>query len=212
MNVFDRYCKRYDAWYDKNRFAYVSELQALEKVMPDSGNGLEVGVGTGRFALPLGIPVGLDPSQEMLKIAAARGVQTYQGVGEHMPFASGSFDYVVSIISLCFVDDHVKVLNESRRVLKEEGKIIIGIIDKESFLGVFYQKKKSIFYRKVHFFSVRELSRALGREGFARIKYSQTLFDVPHNIHAVQKARKGFGEGGFVVIVAQKSSNETYSG
>ncbi len=27
-NIFDKYYKKYDAWYDRNKFAYLSELKA----------------------------------------------------------------------------------------------------------------------------------------------------------------------------------------
>ncbi|PIW33718.1 MAG: SAM-dependent methyltransferase, partial [bacterium (Candidatus Ratteibacteria) CG15_BIG_FIL_POST_REV_8_21_14_020_41_12] len=66
-NIFDQYWKRYDAWYDNYRFAYLSEVEAIKKVLPRKGKGLEVGVGTGRFASVLGIHYGIDPSVKMVK-------------------------------------------------------------------------------------------------------------------------------------------------
>ena len=204
MSVFGRYYKRYDDWYDINRFVYLSELKAVKKVLPEFGKGLEIGVGTGRFASPLRITLGIDQSAEMLRIANQRGVNTRWGFGEDLPFWKESFDYVAIIISLCFVKDPLKVLRESQRVLKKNGQIILGIIDKNSFLGEFYQKKKSMFYKEANFFSVKELSRLLGSLGFQEISCYQTLFDLPKKIHSVQNSRKGFGRGGFVVISGQK--------
>ncbi|MDP8299697.1 MAG: SAM-dependent methyltransferase, partial [Candidatus Tantalella remota] len=72
--VFDELYKRYDAWYDENRFAYLSELEAVRKVLPEEGYGLEIGVGSGRFAAPLGIAKGIDPSKKMVELARERGV------------------------------------------------------------------------------------------------------------------------------------------
>jgi len=60
VNIFDRYYKRYDNWYEKNKFAYLSELKTVRKVLPRKGKGLEIGVGTGRFAAALGISTGID--------------------------------------------------------------------------------------------------------------------------------------------------------
>jgi len=54
-NIFDIYPKEYDNWYEENKFAYLSEIEALKKVIPEKGEGLEIGVGTGRFAQPLRI-------------------------------------------------------------------------------------------------------------------------------------------------------------
>lgn len=203
-NIFDRYYKKYDAWYDKNKFAYLSELEALKKVLPKEEKGLEVGVGTGRFAAPLGITMGIDPSHNMIRIAEQRGVNVRWGIGEDLPFWGDVFDYVAIIITLCFAKEPLKTLQEAYRVLKQRGKIIIGIIDKNSFLGKFYQKKKSIFYHQAHFFSVRELRGLLQRSGFKKFSYYQTIFSLPKEIKEVEEPQKGFGKGGFVVICAQK--------
>ena len=74
MNIFNHNYKKYDLWYERNKFAYLSELEAVKKVLPKRGEGLEIGVGTGRFAAPLGITAGVDPSKNMIKIAKKRGI------------------------------------------------------------------------------------------------------------------------------------------
>jgi ubiquinone/menaquinone biosynthesis C-methylase UbiE len=203
-DVFDKYYKKYDAWYEKNKFAYLSEIRALKKAVPKKGEGLEIGVGTGRFALGLGIKYGVDPSLNMLKISRKRGIDVRRAQGERLPFDSLIFDYVAIIITLCFVKDPVKVLIEAKRVLKKRGTVIIGIIDKDSSLGRFYQEKKSLFYRQAHFFRVREVTDLLKMSGFGRISYYQTIYKFPDEINSVEKPKKGFGKGGFVVISAKK--------
>ncbi len=202
--VFDRYYKRYDSWYDKNKFAYLSELEAIKKVLPEKGRGLEIGVGTGRFAAPLGIKYGVDPCARMLEIARARGVDVKLGYGEKLPFRDASFDYAAIIITLCFVKDPVRVLEEARRVLKRRAKIILAIIDKGSFLGRFYQRKKSVFYKQARFFSVKCLSDLLRDTGFGGFSCYQTLFRPLVGLNSIEKPQKGFGKGGFVVITGEK--------
>lgn len=204
MSLFNRYHKKYDAWYDKNEFAYLSELEALKKVMPKFGKGLEIGTGTGRFAAPLGITLGIDPSMEMLEIAQKRGVNTRWGVGEDIPFWQETFDYVAIIITLCFVKKPLGVLEESWRVLEKGGRIILGIVDKKSFLGKFYRSRKNLFYEQANFFDVQYLSNLLISLGFKQISYYQTLYDIPEKITSVQEPRKGYGQGGFVVITGKK--------
>lgn len=203
-NVFDQYARKYDVWYDKNKFAYLSELEALRKVLPKKGKGLEIGVGTARFAAPLGIRHGIDPSRKMLEIAKKRGVKVRLDNGEKLYFKNSSFDYVAIIITLCFVKDPLKVLKEARRVLKRSGKIIIGIIDKDSFLGKFYQRKKGIFYKQARFFTIEEATRLLRETGFIRFSYYQTLFKLPDKIDSIEKPKRGFSKGGFVVISGEK--------
>ena len=204
-NVFNRYYKRYDTWYDRNKFAYLSELKIIRKVLPKKGRGVEIGVGTGRFAVPLGITTGIDPSKNMIMTARKRGVDVRLGFGERLPFKNATFDYVAIIITLCFVKDPKKVLREAGRVLKKNGKIIIGIIDRDSFLGEVYQKKKSVFYKHANFFNIKKVTRLLKSTGFSRFYYYQTLYKLPSKTNSIQKPRKGFGKGGFVVVSAQKT-------
>lgn len=202
--LFDRYWKKYDAWYDRNKLVYLSELEALRKVLPKDSRGLEIGVGTGRFASALGTTLGIDPSEEMLEAAQQRGVNVRRGFGEKLIFFDEAFDYVSIIITLCFVRDPFKVLQESHRVLKQDGRIIVGIIDRESFLGEFYRRKKSIFYKQANFFNVKELTDLLKDAGFARFTYYQTVFHLPEKIDFIEEPKKGFGKGGFVVVSGEK--------
>ena len=203
--LFDRYYKKYDAWYDRNKFVYLSELEAIKKALPRRGKGLEIGVGTGRFAHALSIRTGIDPSKNMIEIARKRGVNVRLGSGERLRFKNATFDYLAIIITICFVKDPEKVLKEARRVLKKNGKIILGIIDKDSFLGEFYQKKKSVFYKEANFFTVREITDLLKDTGFSKFSYWQTLYKLPEGINSIQKPQKGFGKGGFVVIRGEKN-------
>jgi ubiquinone/menaquinone biosynthesis C-methylase UbiE len=203
-NIFDELHEKYDAWYDKNKSAYLSELEAVRKVIPQKGYGLEVGVGSGRFAGPLDIDVGIDPSKKMVELARRKGIDARLGVGENLLFKDSTFDYVAIIVALCFVRDAEKVIAESARVLKPVGKIIIGIVDKESFLGKFYRKKGSIFYGQARFFGIREVKQMLKAAGFSDFSQYQTIFDYPDKLSAVEKPRKWSGKGGFVVISAAK--------
>jgi len=204
--VFDKNYKRYDEWYDRNRFVYLSELNVLKKALPKKGKGLEIGVGTGRFSSKLGIPYGIDPSANMLKIAWKRGINVQVARGEELPFEDSTFDYVLITITLCFVKDPRKVLVEAKRVLRKQGKIIVGIVDSNSFLGKYYrEEKESVFYKNARFFGIEELTGLLSALQFNKFSYYQTLYDLPEKIDSVQKIKKGFGEGGFVVIKACKS-------
>lgn len=203
-NVFDEHSGKYDEWYDRNRFAYLSELKAIRKVLPGKGKGLEIGVGTGRFAAVLGIKTGIDPSRNMLEIARDRGVDVRLGSGEDIPFSKGTFDYAAIIITICFVKDPKKVLKEAARVLKRNGRIIVGIVDKKTFLGEFYQKKKSAFYKQAKFLSVNEVTDLLKKTGFGSFSYYQTISVLPEKMKSVENPQKGFGKAGFAVISAKK--------
>ncbi len=199
-DVFDGNSGRYDEWYERNRFAYLSEVQALKMVLPKKGKGLEIGVGTGRFAGPLGIGYGVDTSKNMLDLARKRGVNVKKAPGEKLPFRRKTFDYVAVIVALSFVRYPQKVLVEAARVLKPGGVIVIGMIDRDSFLGKYYISKKGIFYKKANLLEPYEVSELLTAAGFKKLSYSQTIFSLPGKMRSVHKVAKGCGKGGFVVI------------
>ena len=100
---FDEYSLEYDSWFDKNKIVYESELRVIEEQIPKKGQGLEVGVGSGRFAAPLRIPFGLEPSVQMSKIAQKRGITVVGGVAEKMPFTGCSFNFVLMVTTICLL-------------------------------------------------------------------------------------------------------------
>ena len=53
----------------------------MRTLLPWEGHGLEIGVGTGRFAGPLGVKFGIDLVGETLGYARARGVYVASAIG-----------------------------------------------------------------------------------------------------------------------------------
>ncbi|MFP4466837.1 MAG: class I SAM-dependent methyltransferase [Candidatus Goldiibacteriota bacterium] len=207
MNIFDKKYREYDEWYEKNRFLFLSEAAAVKKAMPKKGRFLEIGAGTGRFAEILGIKEGIDISKNMLKAARARGIRTVCAPAENLPFEDGVFDCVVFIVTLCFVKDPEKALNEAYRVLKSGGIVIAAVIDKNSRIGKKCRNKKSVFYENAAFFTAAEIKKMLKNAGFNVDKTYRTLFAGNDNRKIIQKAVRGSGKGSFVVISAEKGEN-----
>jgi SAM-dependent methyltransferase len=85
FDVFDENAAAYDAWFDENPSIYRMELEAVRGFIPAIGEGLEIGVGTGRFALPLGITIGVEPSPRMAALARQRGIEVREGIAEALP-------------------------------------------------------------------------------------------------------------------------------
>ena len=206
IEPFEEYCVEYDQWFDENRFIYLSELEALRHFIRAGERGMEIGVGTGRFAAPLGIGVGIDPSRRMGEVASERGISFVGGVAESLPFRDEEFDFVLMMVTICFVDDVKRAFDEVYRVLKVNGSLIVGFIDKYSFIGRTYlhKKEKSKFYRYARFYSVDEVMAGLRYAGFHNFKMIQTIFGGLEDITAVQSFREGHGDGSFVVMQALK--------
>jgi ubiquinone/menaquinone biosynthesis C-methylase UbiE len=74
--VFEDYANDYDRWFDEHHDVYEAQLRMLHRAVPRHGLGLEVGVGSGRFAVPLDIGYGIDPSRELLKMAKSRAIES----------------------------------------------------------------------------------------------------------------------------------------
>ncbi|MCY0867711.1 MAG: class I SAM-dependent methyltransferase [Desulfurococcus sp.] len=203
---FEEYPTRYDEWFEKHKYAYLSELNAIKLLLPRFKRGLEIGVGTGRFAIPLGIKFGVEPSKRMREIAAQRGVNVVDGVGENLPFKDGSFDLVLMVTTICYLDDPLKALKESYRVLKSKGAVIIGFIDRESLLGRIYMEEKDTnpFYRDASFYTVREVVEMLYEAGFRSLDFTQTIFRRLDEISGEEPVKYGFGEGSFIAVRAFK--------
>jgi ubiquinone/menaquinone biosynthesis C-methylase UbiE len=206
IEPFEMYTRRYENWFVENRFAYESELNAVKKLLPKTGKGVEVGVGMGHFSAPLGIKYGIEPSGKMRKIARSRGIKVVKGVAEHLPYSDSSFDFLLMVTTICFVDDLRKSLKEAYRVIKPGGNIIVGFVDRESKLGQFYldHKNESPFYRDAVFYSADEVSCYLLETGFKELKYVQTIFHNLHDIRDVEPVIEGYGKGAFVVVCGKK--------
>jgi SAM-dependent methyltransferase len=202
VTPFDIHHQHYDAWFEKHRGTYVSELLALRPFTPWEGRGLEIGVGSGRFAAPLGVQMGGDPSLGMLSHAAARGIKIAAGTAERLPFADDIFDHALVVTTICFVDSPAEMLAEARRVLKPSGRLVIGFINKESSLGRNYQMKhaESVFYREATFYSPEEVERLLLEAGFAISVWGQTLTHPLAETWEIEHLRPGRGNGAFVVV------------
>lgn len=205
-SVFHRQAQHYDVWFERNAHAYASEVKALRTFIPNLGAGLEVGVGTGRFAVPLGIRMGVEPARAMAVIARQRGITVYEARAEALPFSDASFDFVMIVTTLCFLDDPVQAIREAKRVLMPGGRIVIGMIDRETPFGKAYErrKQKSAFYRLAHFHSVMQVIAWLQTVGFTAIRTCQTLFAFLEEMTAVDPVKEGHGQGGFAVITGYK--------
>ena len=208
IEPFEKYTNRYEGWFTENRFAYESELAAVEQMIPKEGAGVEIGVGSALFAGPLGVRFGVDPSPAMLRIAAGRGIRAVYGIGEDLPYGGAKFDYALMVTTLCFLNDVHEAFREVFRVLKPGGCFINGFVDRTSRIGRMYEKnkEKSDFYRIARFYSIDEVMMHLKGAGFSHFEHVQTIFRFSSELTGIEPAKPGYGEGSFVVTKAVKEA------
>lgn len=204
--AFEHHAREYDRWFDDHRHVIASELEVLRLLLPREGPGLEIGVGTGRFAPPLGVQVGVEPSKAMREIARTRDIMVVGAVAEALPFPDETFGFTVFVTTVCFLDSLEQSFSEAFRVLKVGGAVLIGLIDRDSTLGKAYEQRKnqSRYYREATFRSVDEVVSCLQRVGFGNFRFVETLFRPLDEINAPEPVQEGRGKGAFVVIRAVK--------
>ena len=204
---FERHHERYDQWFERHHAAYHSELLALRALVPTRGFGLEVGVGSGRFAAPLGISTGVDPAGSMLHYAAHRGIRVARAVAEALPFRPGLFDHALVVTTICFVDDAAGMLAEIHRVLRADGMLCVGFVDRDTALGRFYlsQRADNVFYRDAVFYASADVDGLVREAGFRDLRWVQTLLGPPDTMTEIEPVRDGHGTGGFVVVRATRT-------
>jgi len=202
--LFNQRADEYDAWFRDNPLILASEIEAVRQVTPPFTRALEVGVGTGRFAQALGVPLGVEPSEAMAAYARARGIQVVPGHAEALPFPDAYFDAVFMITVDCYLEDLAPALEECHRVLMDQGHLILAHIDIDAPLGRVYEEERDRdpFYRNAFFRGSREVLEQITQAGFEPGAIRQTIesFD-----NVFQPVRPGYGDGVFVALCAVKS-------
>lgn len=129
-------------------------------------------MGTGRFAAPLGIRLGIDPSLPMLRIARARGVETVQGLAEALPFRDASMGSILVMTALCYFDDPSLAFREISRVLVPGGRVVIGFLGRGGEIADRYRntREKGLFLAHATFYTPGEVIRMLIEAGFSDIE------------------------------------------
>ncbi len=207
IKPFERHTRKYEEWFQNHIAVYVSEVHAIGELIPKGKKGIEIGIGSGLFANPVGIKDGVEPSKEMRKLAELRDLNVVDGVAENLPIPDKSYDFALMVTTICFLDDIQKSFLEIHRILKDDGFFLAAFVDKESELGEKYLefKNQNVFYKIAKFYSTAKVKKLLQENGFSVAKIVQTVFGDLEEIHKIQKSRTGSGSGGFVIIKATKT-------
>jgi ubiquinone/menaquinone biosynthesis C-methylase UbiE len=105
-----------------------------ELLVQARGRVLEIGGGTGANLPFYGEAVSsltvTEPEEAMARRLERRAkdqdrpIELVRASAENLPFEDGSFDFVVSTLVLCSVEDQPRALHELRRVLKPDGRLL----------------------------------------------------------------------------------------
>lgn len=202
-NPFDDVAEAYDQWFDDFETTFLSELAAVRYFGPFAGRGVEIGIGTGRFAEQLGIREGVEPSEAMAALAEKRGIRVRRGIAEQLEYGNNSFDFAIMVAVDPFVEDIGKVYGEIFRILKSGGKLVVGTLHRDGEVARKYMTMtENPVYRKAVFHSVSETLSSLEKAGFTGLRTAQSLFE-PHPAKT-ETPQPGHDRGSFVTVEAIK--------
>lgn len=223
MAVFDKKAFSYDGWYETELGGFVDKIEtdlAFSLYKPDAcAKILDVGCGTGNFSIKLAElgceVVGIDVSQNMLDEANNKikgkglDIEFYKMDVNKMEFTDESFDGIYSMTSFEFLANPHNAYDDMHRVLKSNGHLLIGTINRESRWGEYYLSKslqKDSIYKHAKFKTLEEMKSYNPNE---IINYGECLFIPPDAEQSIvnietEKRLKNSEKAGFICVLWQK--------
>ncbi|RLE48184.1 MAG: methyltransferase type 11 [Candidatus Methanomethylicota archaeon] len=230
--AFEQEAPKYDEWFLKNRNVLYSEVLLVKYFLEKYGVGkaLSVGCGSALFEMILRdefdikVDYCLEPAEGMAKIAEKRGFKVDRGYAENLPYPDEFFDTVIQNGTIHYVDDPIKAIEESYRVLRRGGQVIIAWVAGESSYGILYQLAgilgnweplKKIapkdpypieFIREAKRWpTAEEVGELVKSAGFTNIEFVQTLTTHPkYSNDLVEEPSEGYTKGDYIALRAIK--------
>ncbi len=182
-SVADTYDHHYD--YPRGRRYHTHLSSYLIRALPEKGDLLDIGCGTGlfmeKYMLHGGTAVGLDISRRMAERGRLRctACDFTLGNGETLPFADASFDAVASLLVFSYVKHPEAMLAESYRVLRPGGAVAICTLGKKLLtrgIPALYYVSEKLNIRhilmkdfKEQYFNEREMQELFENAGFTEV-------------------------------------------
>jgi len=215
--LFDAWPEKYDHWFKTpiGRLVKTYERELLMDLLrPGPGESiLDAGCGTGVFTLEMlgagpGV-VAMDVSLPMLARAAEKAapgpISFVAGDMMALPFADETFDKVVSVTALEFIEDGKGALGEFFRVTKHQGWIVVATLNSLSpwaaRRAAQARKKADSIFKKAIFRSPEEIAAIAPVDGLIQTAVHFQNDDDPERAKRIElegRAR-GLETGAFLV-------------
>lgn len=164
---------------------------------------LDVGCGPGSYLIALSKRgrncYGIDPLRDVSLVEARKraveeevDVFLCQGVGEFLPFESSAFDVMLSLSTLQHVGDQRMTLREIRRVLKDEGLLLVSVPTVKN-IGTLFRKAETPSYFTMGF-DIRSFEKILVDSGFRILDMKGCGFFPPLTYRLLYVFHRFFGE------------------
>jgi ubiquinone/menaquinone biosynthesis C-methylase UbiE len=185
---------------------------------------LDVGTGDGTYAIVAarrGASVaGIDTSAQMLAAARRRAdearlaLELRSASAESLPFGPDSFDLVLAVTVLCFVDDPTRAVSEMARVLEPGGRLVLADLGRFSTWAAWRRVRGwlgSSTWRGRHFWTRDALERLVHDAGLTVEQVRAAIYYPPVECVATHfgridpwLGRRVPGIGAFIAVSARK--------
>ena len=172
INVMEKYLQSCttEFWrkvFDADLDYVLRELEGVKDVL-SVGCGpaiIEAGLSEHGFNV-----TGLDISKEALE-QAPDSIRTVRGSVENMDFTESSFDAVIYVASIQFIERYKEAVKQSARVLRSGGKLLIMLLNPES---EFFKEKAgnpASYINKIKHTNLAEIERTIAERFFVQSEY-----------------------------------------
>lgn len=171
--------ENYDGWY-QSKVGYIYdylEKKTINKLLKNKKRKkmLEIGSGTGhwsKFFSELGFNVtGIEISKSIFDIAKAKDIKNANFINKDIfnYNTNEKFDCASFITTLEFIEEDTKAIKHVLNFLKDDGYIIFGVLNKNSFLGKKRKEEKNIF-TNARFYTQKEIKSIFKKFGKTKIE------------------------------------------
>lgn len=219
--LFDEWPEAYDRWFTTPIGSLVKKYETqliLDQLIPKPGEIiLDAGCGTGVFTLDILLSgsqvVGLDISLPMLiqAVKKLKGLPFQMILADilNLPFPENSFDKVISVTALEFIEDVKGAVEELFRVTQKGGSIVVATLNSLSPWASRRRAKAEkghTIFEKAIFRSPDELLHLAPFKGAAKTAIHFQREDDPEKAVIIEHEgqKKNLNTGAFVAVRWQK--------
>ena len=149
----------------------------LNYILPELKGAKDVlSVGCGPAIIEAGLAehsfnvTGLDISKEALD-QAPNGVRTVAGSAENMNFADSSFDAVIYVASLQFIEKYKEAVKQTARVLRTGGKLLTPLLNPEAEFFKEKTNNPTSYINKIKHTDLTRIERTIAEYFFVETEY-----------------------------------------
>jgi len=189
METYLQSCKS-DFW----KKVFKAELEYILHQLNGAKDILSVGCGPAVIEAGLaehGFSItGLDISREALD-QAPHSIRTVAGSAENTEFAAESFDAVIYVASIQFIERYKEAVKETSRILRPNGKLLVMLLNPQSEFFKEKTQNPGSYINKIKHTDLREIERIIAAyfsvktEYFLGIKGAEIFQSRDSNIAAL---------------------------